>query len=112
MKKCREILFFIGRKKLPIAAVTIALTLITLAVDAQDGKAGIQAADKAVRGYFDVGTKLMYGIGALLAIIGAIKVYSKWSAGDQDTAKTAASWFGACIFLVVVTTIIKGFFQV
>ena len=38
------------------------------------------------------------------------KVYSKFSSGDPDTSKTAASWFGACIFLIVAATILRSFF--
>ena len=34
----------------------------------------------------------------------------KFSAGDPDTSKTAASWFGACIFLIVSATILRSFF--
>src|ERR1700750_1722453 len=76
----------------------------------QDGNAGIQQANTQVRSYFDSGVTLMYAIGAILGLIGAVKVYSKWNAGDQDTSKVAAAWFGSCIFLVVVATIIKSFF--
>lgn len=55
-------------------------------------------------------TKLVYAIGAVVGLIGGIKVYSKWSSGDPDTSKTAASWFGACIFLIVAATILRSFF--
>lgn len=93
----------------------ISLLMLTLLLTvgnsyAQDGSAGIQAANTQVRSYFDSGTQLMYGVGALLALIGAVKVYQKWNAGDPDTSKVAASWFGSCIFLVVVVTIIRSFF--
>ncbi|MNU07518.1 hypothetical protein D3C72_2531480 [compost metagenome] len=54
----------------------------------------------------------MYGVGALLGLIGAVKVFQKWNAGDPDTSKVAASWFGSCIFLVVVATIIRSFFGI
>lgn len=82
----------------------------TLAAMAQDGNAGINQANTQVRSYFDSGTNLMYAIGAILGLIGAVKVYSKWNLGEQDTSKVAAAWFGSCIFLVVVATIIKSFF--
>ena len=55
-------------------------------------------------------TKLVYAIGAVVGLIGGIKVYSKWSSGDPDTSKTAASWFGACISLIVAATILRSFF--
>nr|WP_310007663.1 DUF4134 domain-containing protein [Flavobacterium granuli] len=81
-------------------------------VHAQDGVAGINEANQKVRSYFDAGTELMYAVGALLGLIGAVKVYQKWNAGDPDTGKVAAAWFGSCIFLVVVATVIKSFFGV
>ena len=54
--------------------------------------------------------KLIYAIGAVIGLIGGVKVYSKFSSGDPDTSKTAASWFGACIFLIVAATILRSFF--
>ncbi|MES2107935.1 MAG: DUF4134 domain-containing protein [Bacteroidota bacterium] len=93
------------------AGALCALLIITgLYALAQDGNAGIQQANTQVRGYFESGTNLMYAIGALVGLIGAVKVYQKWNSGDQDTSKVAAAWFGSCIFLVVVATIIKSFF--
>ena len=32
------------------------------------------------------------------------------SSGDPDTSKTAASWFGASILLIVAATILRSFF--
>lgn len=55
-------------------------------------------------------TKLIYAIGAVVGLIGGVKVYGKFSSGDPDTSKTAASWFGACIFLIVTATILRSFF--
>jgi len=75
-----------------------------------DGTAGITEATNMVTSYFDPGTKLIYAIGAVVGLIGGIKVYNKFSSGDPDTSKTAASWFGACIFLIVAATILRSFF--
>ena len=55
-------------------------------------------------------TKLIYAIGAVVGLIGGIKVYNKFSSGDPDTSQTAASWFGACIFLIVAARILRSFF--
>ena len=46
----------------------------------------------------------------VVGLIGGVKVYGKFSSGDPDTSKTAASWFGACIFLIVAATILRSFF--
>ena len=83
---------------------------VGVAVYAQDGNTGINQANTMVRSYFDTGVNLMYAVGAILGLIGAIKVYQKWSHGDHDTGKVAASWFGSCIFLVVVATLLRSFF--
>ena len=56
------------------------------------------------------GKKLIYAIGAVVGLIGGVKVYGKFSSGAPDTSKTAASWFGACIFLIVAATILRSFF--
>lgn len=102
------------RKTAGVKAVA-AIALLAMAWEramAQGGNAGIQAADAQVRSYFADGTNLMYAIGALLGLIGAVKVYQKWNSGDPDTGKVAAAWFGSCVFLVVVATVIKSFFGV
>jgi hypothetical protein len=88
------------------------LLALPLAASAQDGLAGINEANQQVRSYFDAGTDLMYAVGAILGLIGAVKVYQKWNAGDPDTGKVAAAWFGSCVFLVVVATVIQSFFGI
>ncbi|RZJ91611.1 MAG: DUF4134 domain-containing protein [Chryseobacterium sp.] len=75
-----------------------------------NGSAGISEATQMVTSYFDPATQLIYAIGAVVGLIGGVKVYNKFSSGDPDTSKTAASWFGACIFLIVAATILRSFF--
>ncbi|MGI8949942.1 MAG: DUF4134 family protein, partial [Chitinophagaceae bacterium] len=48
--------------------------------------------------------------GALVGLVGAVKVFNHWNHGEHDTGKVAAAWFGSCVFLVVVATVIKSFF--
>lgn len=86
--------------------------MCSIALFAQDGEAGIREATNKVKGYFSAGCDLMYAIGAVVGIIGAIKVYNKWNAGEPDTSKVASAWFGSCIFLVVVATVLESFFGI
>ncbi|SFU19161.1 protein of unknown function [Algoriphagus locisalis] len=86
--------------------------LLAGVVNAQDGNAGINEATQQVRGYFQSGTGLMYAIGAIVGLIGAVKVFNKWNNGEPDTGKVAAAWFGSCVFLVVVATVLQSFFGV
>lgn len=94
-----------------ITAIISLLLIATVSV-AQDGNAGINEATNQVKSYFATGTNLMYAIGAIVGLVGAIKVYKKWNDGEGDTGKVASSWFGSCIFLVVVATVLKSFFGV
>ena len=97
--------------KKKIMLLLFLLTATAIGAYAQgNGMAGINEATKMVTSYFDPGTKLIYAIGAVVGLIGGIKVYNKFSSGDPDTSKTAASWFGACIFLIVAATILRSFF--
>ncbi|GEN71245.1 DUF4134 domain-containing protein [Chryseobacterium lathyri] len=96
------------RKRILLTAV---LVLSTVGAFAQgNGQGGIQEATQMITGYFDPATQLVYAIGAVVGLIGGVKVYNKFSSGDPDTSKTAASWFGACIFLIVAATILRSFF--
>lgn len=93
-------------------SVFILMLACILPLLAQDGNAGINEATLRVRSYFTTGTNLMYAIGAVLGLVGAIKVYQKWNSGDPDTGKVAAAWFGSCVFLVIVATVLRSFFGI
>jgi len=96
-------------EKIIYSAVTLFMTAIQVLAQG-NGSAGITEATQMVTSYFEPATKLIYAIGAIVGLIGGVKVYSKFSSGDPDTGKTAASWFGACIFLIVAATILRSFF--
>ena len=96
------------RKKMIPTVLALLTGFISLAQG--NGTAGINEATQMVTSYFDPATQLIYAIGAVVGLIGGVKVYNKFSSGDPDTSKTAASWFGACIFLIVSATILRSFF--
>ncbi len=92
--------------------ICLALILVSYVSMAQDGNAGITEATNKVRGYFVTGTNLMYAIGSIVGLVGAIKVFQKWNSGDEDTSKVASAWFASCVFLVIVATVLQSFFGV
>lgn len=96
------------RKKILLSSLTF--MAVTGAFAQGNGTAGINEATQMVTSYFEPATQLIYAIGAVVGLIGGVKVYNKFSSGDPDTSKTAASWFGACIFLIVAATILRSFF--
>lgn len=112
MKRSKMICLKGKRGILYKVAMATLMVVTKMSVFAQDGNAGINAANTQVRSYFASGTNLMYAVGAVLGLIGAVKVYQKWNSGDPDTSKIAAAWFGSCVFLVIVATVIKSFFGI
>src|ERR1700744_2626206 len=77
-----------------------------------NGASGNRTVASTVSGYFDVACTLLYAIGGIVGLVGAIKVFNAWNSGDPNTNKMAAAWFGSCVFLVVVATVLKSFFGV
>ena len=66
-----------NRKK--IAMMMLLVLATTAGASAQgNGMAGINGATKMVTSYFDPGTKLIYAVGAVVGLIGGIKVYNKF----------------------------------
>lgn len=99
-------------KKIEKWIIAAWLVFVAGIANAQDGNAGINQATQQVRSYFQSGTNLMYAIGAIVGLIGAVKVFNKWNNGEPDTGKVAAAWFGSCVFLVVVATVLQSFFGI
>jgi len=52
-----------------------------------NGLAGINEATSMVTSYFDPGTKLIYAIGAVVGLIGGIKVYGSSRQATQTRAR-------------------------
>lgn len=96
--------FLIGALLMEVANALLAQTA--------DGNNGISQANTLIRGYFDTATQLMYAVGALLGLIGAVRVYQLWNAPHGEANRAAAGWFGSMIFLAVVATVIRSFFAI
>jgi len=71
---------------------------------------GIDQATTEVNSYVDPVANLIIAIGAVVGLIGGVRVYIKWQSGDQDTQKAIMGWFGACLFLILVGVVIRAFF--
>ncbi|WP_430817206.1 DUF4134 domain-containing protein [Carboxylicivirga sp. RSCT41] len=94
------------RRCLWIAGLLVLHITTTLAQSAQ----GIDQATSEVQSYVDPIANLIIAIGAVVGLIGGIRVYIKWQSGDQDTQKALMGWFGACLFLILVGVVIRAFF--
>lgn len=92
----------------------VAFAILLLGAQAQTfaQAAGIDAGTSELTTYIDPIANMIIIIGAIVGLIGGIRVFIKWNNGDQDTNKAIMSWFGSCIFLVLVGVIIRAFFGV
>lgn len=88
------------------------LLLQTIAFAQGGGSTGINAATSSLKSYVNPVSLLILAIGAVVGLIGGVRVYIKWNAGDQDINKELMSWGGSCLFLVLVSVVIKAFFGV
>ena len=98
------------RTKKRIASAFV-FTVASISARAQ-GVQGITAAESSLLAYVDPVASLCLVIGAVVGLIGGVRVYIKWNSGDQDINKELMGWGGSCLFLVLVSVIIKAFFGV
>lgn len=69
------------------------------------------SARNKISGYVDDVVALTKWVGLLVGIIGALRIYNKWSNGDQDINKEVVGWGGAALFLVLAPEFIRAIFN-
>ena len=97
----------INRRSMIVVAMLVLGVYNTMA----QSSAGIDQATSEVSSYVDPVANLIIAIGAVVGLIGGVRVYIKWQSGDQDTQKAIMGWFGACLFLILVGVVIRAFFS-
>lgn len=94
------------KKALTLALVMMALTPIF----AQGGATAISNAAGDIRDYWDPIKLILKAVEGLVGFIGGLRVYNKWTNGDQDVNKEILGYGGAMIFLIVVPEFVTAFF--
>jgi predicted aconitase with swiveling domain len=106
----------VSKKSNPGQGKRITGTLLLLSATATStlaqGVAGLESASTELTTYVDPVANMILIIGALVGLIGGVRVYIKWNSGDQDVQKSLMGWIGACLFLVTVGVVIRAFFGV
>lgn len=98
-------------KKMLGRVLTVALVLFALTPVLAQGAAAISNANTEIRKYWDPIKLLIQGIGGVVGLIGGLRIYNKWTNGDQDIKKEVVGWGGACLFLIIVPQFVNSFFQ-
>ncbi|MFL0096004.1 DUF4134 domain-containing protein [Tenacibaculum maritimum] len=91
--------------------IALALVMSQLSTFAQ-GANGIDAGAAELRTYVASISNIILVIGAIVGLIGGVRVFIKWNNGDQDVNKAIMGWFGSCIFLVLVGGVVRAFFGI
>lgn len=92
----------------------LTMAMVILAVTpafAQGGASAISNAASDIRDYWDPIKLILKAVGGLVGFIGGLRVYNKWTNGDQDVNKEILGYGGAMIFLIVVPEFVSAFFS-
>jgi phage-related minor tail protein len=100
----------INRKLIQRLGAFMLLAYLSVRYALAQSSSGIDQATTEINSYVDPVSNLIIAIGAVVGLIGGVRVYIKWQSGDQDTQKAIMGWFGACLFLILVGVVIKAFF--
>lgn len=86
-----------------LLVVSVVITLQARADELDDAAAKVAS-------YYDGAARLMYAVAGIMGIIGAIKIYGKFTRGDDDVYKALGNWVGGCIFVVIAAITLQKFF--
>ncbi|SUX48229.1 DUF4134 domain-containing protein [Chryseobacterium indoltheticum] len=92
-----------------VLTLVLAIMAITPAF-AQGGATAISNAASDITDYWDPVKLILKAVGGLVGFIGGLRVYNKWTNGDQDVNKEILGYGGAMIFLIVVPEFVTAFF--
>lgn len=106
----KKITFSETQKKGLVLSLLCLVALSTYATGGAAGGAAIDAAASTIRDYATPVGRLVQGIGAIVGVVGGVRIYNKWTNGDQDINKELIGYGGACVFLLMVPTFIAAFF--
>ncbi|WMC08297.1 MAG: hypothetical protein PQ275_29160 [Elizabethkingia anophelis] len=76
----------------------------------KDGAAALTNAATEIKKYWDPVKLIIMAVGGVVGLIGGVRIYNKWSNGDQDINKEVVGWGGACLFLIIVPQFVSSFF--
>lgn len=68
---------------------------------------GINRATGDVATFYQPLANLSLAIGALVGMVGGIRIFYIWQKGQRDIEWEIMGWFGSCIFLVLLGGITK-----
>lgn len=91
------------------ALIAVAVILCSHQLMAQDElKQAVEGATTQITNAKAGAIRLGKGVAAVVGVVGAIAVYSKWSNGESDVRKASASWLGGLLFIAIAFVILES----
>lgn len=84
--------------------------LLLLCANTSYGQVVYDGSGGAFSSWFNPVASLMLSIGAVLAFLGAIKVYNNMQLGNRDTVEGATNLIGGALFLLISGGVVKLIF--
>lgn len=95
------------KKMLILAFLMMAITPV---LAQGDGAVALGTAATKIKAYVTNLKLLIYAVAAIVGLVGGLRIYNKWTNGDQDINKEVVGWGGAAVFVALVPTFVEAIF--
>ncbi|KQM69219.1 plasmid transfer protein [Pedobacter sp. Leaf216] len=90
-----------------------ALTAVAgISARAQDppGISELYQASGTMKGYYHGFSDLVFLLGAIVGLLGGLRVFANWQSGRHHIDAQVSGWFFSCLFLLLSGTFLRGVF--
>jgi hypothetical protein len=91
---------------------TFCWCLLALGADAQPGIDEMQQAQQNLRSSFFSAIDCSLVLAAIIATIGAVRIFHNWQMGQKDIHPQLAAWFFAIFFVVLSGAFLRAVFGI
>jgi len=78
---------------------------------AQPGLGEFYSASREVQGWYFSFSDLAMVLGALCGILGGLRIYTNWQAGEHHIDRQVMGWFFSCLFLLLSGVFLSALFS-
>lgn len=93
-----------------LAGAWILLPSLLTAQTTQNATKALNEVATSVGGLFENAWKVALSVAAVIGIVGAIVVYSKWQQGDPQVTRHVAGWFGSAVAVILMGVALRAIF--
>ena len=85
---------------------------VCISAQAQDppGISELYQASGTMKGYYHSFSDLVFLLGAIVGLLGGLRVFANWQSGRHHIDAQVTGWFFSCLFLLLSGTFLRGVF--